>query len=53
MRFITSDDFTILVKWACFGTSATSYAIVFHDDSRACPRVNDYRIDWTGKEAFW
>jgi hypothetical protein len=52
MRFIASDNLTILVKWTCFETFAAGYAIVFHDDSRACLRVNDYCIDWTGKEAF-
>jgi len=49
MRFIAADNFTILIEWTCFGTFSTGDAVTFHDDSRACPRVNDYCIGRTGK----
>jgi len=53
MRFILADDFSIFIKRACFETFPTSNTFIFYDDSRACLRMNDYRIGQTGKEALW
>jgi hypothetical protein len=53
MGFIAADNFTAFVKWTCFRTFTAGYAIIFHDDSRLCLRVDDYCIDRTSKETFW